>query len=247
MKTLFFKKHFFLAIIVIFLTGCGGVIDAMQQSYYNQKGNSYFKDKEYVPAFNAYRDGAVEGSAYAYYKLYVMYLNGYGVQKDLVQSNKMLEEAARRNYAPAQVILANRLIFTTKRNRDMNRGLALLNSAASQEYSYAYADLYTIYWYGIGVKKDIQKAGQYYRLAQANGLKLTNRAFAADTTNSTVLISQIQAGLKKLGFYKGEVDGLTGPMTRRSIVQFQKFYGYTQNSQATKLTLDQIKRELSRR
>lgn len=245
MKTLFSKKYLLAIIAIMVLTGCGGVIDSMQQSYYNQKADHYFNDKEYVSAYNAYREAAIEGSAYAYYKLYVMYLKGYGVQKDSVQSNKMLEEAARKKYAPAQVILANRLIFTTKRNRDMNKGLELLNSAAAQEYRYAYADLYTIYWNGIGVRKDIEKAGYYYRLAKANGLTLNrNRSYEPKVSYSKQLVYKIQTGLKKLGFYKGGVDGLTGPMTRRSIAQFQKFYGYKINSQVSKTTLEQINKAL---
>ena len=35
-------------------------------------------------------------------------------------------------------------------------------------------------------------------------------------------IRQIQAALKKAGFYKGEVDGKSGPKTRRAIITFQR-------------------------
>lgn len=37
--------------------------------------------------------------------------------------------------------------------------------------------------------------------------------------------AQIQASLKKAGFYKGEIDGKTGPQTERAIKAFQKSKG----------------------
>lgn len=40
--------------------------------------------------------------------------------------------------------------------------------------------------------------------------------------NSKGHIKQIQASLKKAGFYKGEIDGKMGPRTKRAIKEFQK-------------------------
>jgi len=40
--------------------------------------------------------------------------------------------------------------------------------------------------------------------------------------NSKERIKQIQAALKKAGFYKGEIDGKMGPRTKRAIKEFQK-------------------------
>lgn len=40
--------------------------------------------------------------------------------------------------------------------------------------------------------------------------------------NSKEHIKQIQASLKKAGFYKGEIDGKVGPRTKRAIKEFQK-------------------------
>jgi peptidoglycan hydrolase-like protein with peptidoglycan-binding domain len=50
--------------------------------------------------------------------------------------------------------------------------------------------------------------------------------------------------LKKLGFYRSKVDGISGPMTRRSIASFQKYYGYDIDSKVSKRTLEQINSEL---
>lgn len=40
--------------------------------------------------------------------------------------------------------------------------------------------------------------------------------------NSKGHIKQIQASLRKAGFYKGEIDGKMGPRTRHAIKEFQK-------------------------
>lgn len=40
--------------------------------------------------------------------------------------------------------------------------------------------------------------------------------------NSNNRIKQIQAALKKAGFYKGEINGKVGPQVKRSIREFQK-------------------------
>lgn len=246
MKILFFYKHLVFSILIIFFTGCGGValFNQVQQSYYNQLGDYYFDNKDYATAFSKYKEGSIEGSAYSYYKLYVMYLRGYGVSQDSKLAYTMLEESAKRQYAPAEVRLANKLIFTTKQNRDMNRGLALLNSAAMKEYKYAYSDLYVIYRYGIGVKKDLSKALQYFRLAKANGLKVVGESSIQKTYYSKRLTIQIQSGLKKMGFYQGTIDGISGPMTQQAIREFQKSNGYEINGNLTQETLYQINKTL---
>ena len=41
----------------------------------------------------------------------------------------------------------------------------------------------------------------------------------------------VQDKLKRLGFYKGNPDGLFGPATEKAVLQFQKQYGLTQTGQ----------------
>ena len=43
--------------------------------------------------------------------------------------------------------------------------------------------------------------------------------------SSKNITAQIQTNLKKLGFYNGIADGVTGPKTRQSIADFQKSKG----------------------
>jgi len=106
--------------------------------------------------------------------------------------------------------------------------------------------LYKMYSKGIGVQKNMNKANQYYRLAKANGLDIkrssSKKSYSPITKKQ--LIRDIQSGLKRLGFYKSTVDGISGPITRKSIANFQKSYGYSVNSIVSSQTLKQINDEL---
>lgn len=226
MKALLFAS--LLGLGGFFLGGCSSAVSSVQSAVYSQVGDYHYNQGAYRDAFEAYKSSAQTGDGYSYYRLYGMYFNGTGIPKDNAIASRMLEEAARLGYPAAETTLANRLIFTTPKNQDIKRGLALLQSAASKEHPYAYADLYTIYWNGIGVKRDMAKAGEYYRLAQANGFDVRKVQGIAPVTTSVspkVLTTSVQRGLKELGFYKGSVDGVSGPMTRNAIASFQKFYG----------------------
>jgi len=232
------RASIFASLLIVagfFLGGCSGAASNVQSAVYSQMGDYHYNRGAYRDAFEAYKSSAQTGDGYSYYKLYGMYFNGTGIPRNDAIATKMLEEAARLGYPAAQISLANRLIFTTPKNRNMSRGLALLESAASKEHPYAYADLYTIYWNGIGVKRDFAKAGEYYRLAKANGFDIKEMKGIAPSKapSAKSLITSVQSGLKDLGFYKGAVDGISGPMTRNAISSFQKFYGLSVNTNIT--------------
>ncbi len=167
--------------------------------------------------------------------------NGEGRKKNAALATQMLHKAAKLQYPMAEVILANRYLY--KKPKNPQEALRLLESAAKKEYVYAYVDLYKIYSKGIGVQKNINKANQYHRLAKANGYD-TRLAKANGYDINKQLISDIQSGLKKLGFYINTVDGISGPLTRKSIANFQKSYGYSVNSEASSQTLKQINDKL---
>ena len=215
----------------------------VKASYFEDRGDFAYENKKYQDAFENYTSAAENGSAYGYFKLFAMYYKGEGVAQNKNLENQMLQKAADLKYPVAQVILANRLLF--EQPKDYNKALNLLLEAAQTEYRRAYESLYIMYKHGIGVKKDINEAYKYYRLAKAQGLNLKEPTKVQKSIPiQKILVSNIQTGLKKLGFYKGVVDGISGPMTRKSIADFQKFYGYPVDSSVSESTLKQINNEL---
>ena len=241
-------KYLVTVLFLIVFSGCSNsLVSNIQQDFYNQYADMKYKDKDYTGAYDSYKESALKGNAYAYYKLYVMNIKGQGVAKDDNLALQMLEKSAELKYPAAQVILANRLIYTIKK-RDIKRGIRLLKEAAAQEYASAYNDLYTIYWYGIGVEKNISEAGKYYRLARANGINLkvdSNIAEFNYSSDNKALTKQIQQALRDLNFYKGKVDGESGPLTRNAIKNFQRFYGYSINTEISQKLLKQLKNQLN--
>ena len=239
-----FKIHkiFIVSIFLLFSINASASWFGDIQAYHHEKrGDSSFEKRHYVNAYKHYTTASKKGSGYAYFQLYAMNHNGEGRRKNAELATQMLHKAAKLQYPMAEVILANRYLY--KKPKNPQEALRLFESAAKKEYVYAYVDLYKIYSKGIGVQKNMNKANQYHRLAKANGYD-AKLAKANGYDINKQLISDIQSGLKKLGFYKNTVDGISGPLTRKSIANFQKSYGYSVNSEASSQTLKQINDEL---
>ena len=256
---IFFTRIFKISFIVLVLLTSASVnlsasiFGDIKALHHEQQGDRYFDKKKYDDAYAHYTSASKKGSGYAYFQLFAMNYNGEGRKKDLQLATRMLHEAAKLEYPMAEVILANRYLYQKPRNK--SEALRLLESAADKEYVYAYVDLYKMYSKGIGVQKDITKAEQYYRLAKANGYEIkrssSQKSYAPTSnkesyvpTSNKKLIRDIQSGLKQLGFYKSTVDGISGPITRKSIANFQKAYDYPINSKVSAQTLKQINGKL---
>jgi Putative peptidoglycan binding domain len=54
------------------------------------------------------------------------------------------------------------------------------------------------------------------------------------------VIADVQAVLQQMGYYKGEVDGLLGPMTREALTAYQADQGLTQTAAIDEPTLDAL-------
>jgi len=239
------KNIWILLFILLSSTAQASFFGNMKAQFYDQKGDEFYYDMKYPQALEKYKKAAKAGCGHAYFQLFAMYRNGEGTQKDEQSSLEMLKKSAKLKYPMAEVSLARHLLYAKK--RDVQGAIRLLEDAAKQENSYAYADLFYIYHYGVGVKKDAVKANRYYRLAKANGYNIKNK-ISKKSNNISLgkkeLITRIQSGLKKLGYYKNKVDGISGPATRKSISNFQKFYGYPVDLKVSIETLKQVNSKL---
>jgi hypothetical protein len=54
------------------------------------------------------------------------------------------------------------------------------------------------------------------------------------------VIADVQASLQEMGYYKGEVDGLLGPLTREALAGYQSDNGLTQTEMIDEPTLDSL-------
>ena len=54
------------------------------------------------------------------------------------------------------------------------------------------------------------------------------------------MIADVQAELQQMGYYKGEVDGLLGPLTREALTAYQADQGLATTSSIDEPTLDSL-------
>jgi hypothetical protein len=54
------------------------------------------------------------------------------------------------------------------------------------------------------------------------------------------VIADVQAALQEMGYYKGEVDGLIGPLTREALTGYQRDNGMTVTAVIDEPTLDSL-------
>jgi len=54
------------------------------------------------------------------------------------------------------------------------------------------------------------------------------------------VIAEVQASLKEMGYYRGEVDGLLGPLTRKALIGYQDDAGLTATATIDEPTLESL-------
>lgn len=239
MKSL--HNRIFIVVLLLFAFLSFGFLSGVRASFYNQWGDKLYIQKEYKEAVEKYKSAAELEDGYAYYRLFGMYFRGLGVPQDLQMSKAMLEKAVEYNHPSAQVAMGRILL---QQGKDTDRAITLLKLAAQQEEVLAYMHLAMAYEKGYGVPKDLAKAREYSNLASAHGMKMNQQRVESKSSNLRETTAAIQSGLKKLGFYNGTVDGMTGPMTRKAISSFQRAYGYEEDVEISPKVLKQIEESL---
>ena len=54
------------------------------------------------------------------------------------------------------------------------------------------------------------------------------------------VIADVQASLKDMGYYTGQVDGLLGPLTRKALIGYQEDAGLTATAAIDEPTLETL-------
>ncbi len=217
-----------------------GFFKNIKSGFIVQQAESLYQQEKYAESFEKYQNAADQNHARAAYQLHLMYDQGIGTEKNLKKAQEMLEKAVELDDDMAQVALANQLMFA--KNSNPEQAIRLLEAAAAKENVLAYIDLAMFYKNGYGVPKDMVKAQEYARLANAQGanvdfLRTAKQAPAEDLKELT---TNIQTNLKKLGLYQGTIDGMTGPMTRKAIADFQRSRGLNEDTRIQNEILLQI-------
>jgi TPR repeat protein len=112
----------------------------------------------------------IDGNAEAQRIAALMYLNGYGVVKDLQKATELLELAANQSDPKAQYLLGDLLIDKCKKTCPaVKRALPLFHAAHKAGVSEATEALAKIHLMGIGVDRDPQTALPFIKAAAEAG------------------------------------------------------------------------------
>lgn len=143
------------------LAYAGNGLEAYRSGHYIQAANDLLK---------ASKQGAV-GEDY----MGRMYLYGYGVLKNNQRALKSLRESATRGYLPAQKLVAR---FSLQQDKNPTEALKWFKKAADQGDMQAQMYCAAAYRFGVGVRKNEDKARRYDIAAAKQGNSLAQASLA---------------------------------------------------------------------
>lgn len=231
--------------VLVFFTGC---MDNAKIRHFNLEGDNLYYNKDYINAARNYEEAAKGDSPYAYYKLYDIYFyDKSSIYKDLEYAKEVLQKAVDLGDYRAEYLYALKLLYSP--TPDYTKAKEILELSAQKEFPQAYLELGYLYLYGLGVPSSRKKAIEYFDIAQSHGLKIPT----IETMDSykelysrKMLIKEVQRNLTILGLYKGKIDGIVGPLTKKAVRGFQTTNLYSISEKVTNELLNQTIEELSR-
>lgn len=145
-------------------------------------GKLYLK-KEYsrfdpIKAIEYLEQSAEKDHAFAKYQLGKLLCEGEVCEKNIARGLKLLEELAEKGVSIA-AYLAGKVYLREKDWQDIKRAVLCFQKAAEDGNSYAECQLGKIYYFGTGVRLDVEKGLEYLKASADHG-----NAYAADLLRS---------------------------------------------------------------
>lgn len=191
--------------------------------FYAQLTRGLHKDGQLKSALEATRKGADLGSAHSMAYLGVMYRQGTAVQKDATEALRWLEKSAEAGNPGGMVFAAAMYRDGIGAKRNMNRAAELYQLASDKGVAEANTNLAIFYDRGSGVKRDAAKSARFmleaYGAEDKSALRILNDS---SSVLSVATRKAIQQELRKLGFYRGGIDGQLGAKSRAALSLFAR-------------------------
>lgn len=157
------------------------VFASTDDSYYN------FHNGKYIQALEGLKDLANKQNKEALYYQAELFINGYGVAKDLPKGIQLMESSGERGYLPAQMFLGK---FYLQKNKDAEKAFYWFKKAANQGDVDAQMFTAAAYLYGVGVKANANMAKSYYIMASKNGNPVAQYTLAVNFLDSRYRINK---------------------------------------------------------
>ena len=133
------------------------------------KAEKAYNTKDYVTAFELYKQAVEEGSIAAMCELGIMYQDGQGVTKDETEAVKWYRKAAEQGDELAQCNLGVMYEYGKGVTQDYAEAVKWYRKAAEQGHAGAQCNLGYMYSHGQGVTQDYAEAVKWYRKAAEQG------------------------------------------------------------------------------
>ncbi len=142
-------------------------------AFANIGGTYQFDLGNLAEALKWYRRGADLDDVSSQTHLAEMYLEGWGVKRDLTEALRWFMPSASRGYALSEYKVG--LVYQqgdSKVRRDMTQAVEWFSKSAAKGFARAQNDLGVLYEKGDGVPRDEREAARWYRLAAEQGWAL---------------------------------------------------------------------------
>jgi uncharacterized protein len=133
-------------------------------------GMTAYHSGNFAEALRQFRADAEAGNAPSQAALAVLYARGEGVEKDMATAAVWFGKAAAQGHAGSQHLLGRLLMSGALGKPDTAKAIEWFEKAAAQGYGLSDLALFSIYYKGNGVTKDLEKAELHARRAAESGL-----------------------------------------------------------------------------
>jgi len=137
------------------------------------RGDSLYRQGNYVEAAKAYLLSANEGNVEAQFNIAYAYFTGEGIDRDYTSAAMWFKRAARQNFAKAQYNLAYCYMNGRGVPRDYDKASALLHLSADNNYKRAQLTLADCYANGILVEQDEAESRKWKEIAEGKAEEKT--------------------------------------------------------------------------
>jgi len=161
------KSTFLRAAAFLGLLGFGCTLQA--SGIYERECQQLFKNKQFNEAIEPCRSAAIEGSAPSKFHLGMMYIGGWGLEKNTNLGFKLVEDAAYLDHADAVSQMGTIFWSGLNGTRDEKRACDWWEKAAKVGHATGLEKAGVCYMLGKGREKNIVKAYQLLTQAADNG------------------------------------------------------------------------------
>lgn len=167
-----------------------------QLDEWNALGDQYYNKGDYKQAIEMYTKAAEYGHAEAIFNIGYCFINGQGVEKDIVEGTKLCRESAERGYIHAQYCMGYYYEIGSGVTKDMVEAARWYRRAAERGYARSQCNLGVCYEDGRGVEKNMVEAAKWYKKSAEQGFARAQNNLGCCYRAGEGVVKDVYEGIK---------------------------------------------------